>query len=172
MPTVDTSIHQKVNQLLAVLDEDIEHLTTARERLRQMREAVIKRDEAALRNILEQANTANQAYQQVPRKRARARAALARQLDCPPENLNLTALAGYLDAETRQQVLDKQKQISELMAQIGPEHTTTLLLLRECARFNTILIRSIFGSGKESVTYSSSGQSRWEAQKGFVNYKM
>lgn len=172
MPTLDTGITQNAVELLTVLDEDIEHLEKAREQLKQMRESVIKRDESALRQILEQTQAANLAYQQVPRKRARVRAILARQLGLRPEQVTLTELARNLEETMSGQVMQKQKTIAELMEKIKPEQETTMMLLRECARFNSILIRSIFGNGKDSVTYSSSGQSRWEARKGFVNYKM
>jgi hypothetical protein len=163
-------IEPLVKELLAVLDDDICYINMSIQRLGQLKAAVIRRNEKELRETMELLENGRSEYEKVEQRRARIRENLAKIFHCDEENLTLTRLAKELSGSLGKQVKSKQTELQQLVSKMKREHTGAIMLLRECAKFNSMLIRTIFGD-KKNVTYSSDGSSSWDARRRLVSYK-
>ena len=84
---------------------------------------------------------------------------MASLLGCDIEKVTLTMLASKLSEDKRDEVIEKKAEIKSLIDEFKKEYTSTIILVSECARFNKMLIKSIFNFGKtNSVFYSSQGK--------------
>lgn len=171
MPTVGYRLNELIDELLSVLADDVTHLEQSIERLRKMREHIIKRNENDLRSLLEEIQQAATGYQQVERRRAEVRGKIADLLGLGRESLTLTRLRDCLDEPLSLRVWERQGHLRELAEKMQREHSVTLMLLHESARFNSLLLRSIFGQGTEAVTYTARGESRRQGTNGLMSYR-
>ena len=69
MKTKEMVIQNKVTELLAVLDKDIEQMGESLSRLNELRTAVIKRNDSLLGKLLENVHTESEAYRNQTSKR-------------------------------------------------------------------------------------------------------
>ena len=138
----------KVDELLAVLDKDIEHIQRSLSRLNELRRLVIKRDDTALGKLLESIQAESDSYRSHELKRQSARKELAIAFGCSLKQMTLSRLEGVLSGE----------------------HLGTALLLSECARFNNVLLKTILDLGKtETVHYNCNGATSRQTETAFVN---
>jgi len=172
MKAAATTIENKVDELLAVLDEDIRYIHDGLLQLNELRSAVIKRDDAALHRLLGTArvkadfHAANESNRQTLRKE------LANALDCNVEQMTLTKLENHLPIEKKSQVASKKNELKALINELKKEHLSTSILLSECARFNNLLLRSIFDLGKTgTLTYRANGAANRQMDGTFVNLR-
>jgi hypothetical protein len=148
----------KVEELLAILDADIQHLEGTLSHLDALRRLLVKRDDAGLRGLLEDIGRQAGAREENERKRQRLRAELAVTVPCEPGQLTLSRLQTVLPDPYRRACLERQNKLKGLMMDLKREHKVTALLVSDCARFNRSLMRVVFGlNGKDTVTYSPNG---------------
>lgn len=167
-------IESVVRELLTVLDDDICYINISIEKIGQLKAAVIKRDEQDLRETMQLLESSRSQYQNVEQRRESLRGQLAKLFQCSPEDMTLSRLIEILEesrSQLAEQIRAKQKQLRSLVSKMKREHTGAIMLLRECARFNSMLIRSIFGDRK-NVTYTADGSSSWDARRGLLSYKL
>jgi len=63
-----------------------------------------------------------------------------------------------------------QTELKALTGELKKEHLRTALLLSECARFNSLLLRSIFDLGQTgAVYYNSNGATKRQMDTAFMN---
>jgi len=173
MKATEIVIEDKVDELLAVLGEDIERIQRSLSHLNELRSHVIKRDDAALGKLLETIQTSSDDYRSHELKRQKIREELANILNCSPPQVTLSSLGAALSGEKKAQVARMKARLGPLVKELRKEHLSTALLLSECARFNRLLLRSIFDLGKtETVTYNSNGATRQQADTAFINLKL
>ena len=172
MITLNKRLEDLADELMEVLDEDVCQINLNLERLNRLRSAVIKRDEEGLRVLLNTIREESDEYEQVEIKRHELRRKLADILGCSIEEMNLSKLCSNAPEGKRALVAGRQRELGELMEKLRIEHTCTSMLLKECSRLNKMLLRGIFGSGKETVTYNARGNASWEMQKGIVNFRL
>jgi len=170
MKATAVEIEDKVDELLAVLDKDIEHLQESLLRLTELRSLVIKRDDAALGRLLERIQAESNSYRSNESQRQSIRKELAIGFGCDLEQMTLSKLEASLTEERKAQIANKKTKLSSLTKELKNEHLSTALLLSDCARFNSLLLKSIFDLGKTgTVVYDSQGSAKRQADSAFVN---
>jgi len=170
MKMTGSELESKVDELLVVLDEDIRHIKRTLSQLNELRASVVKRDDVALGRLLESVQVESDSYRNSELRRESIRKELALALDCDLEQFTLSRLEAALEQEKRADVMRVKTALRTLVEELKKEHFSTILLLSECARFNSQLLQSVFGFGKtEILTYDSSGSTRRRPDMGFVN---
>jgi hypothetical protein len=166
-------IEGKVDQLLVCLDKDTQHIQESLLQLDEMRKLVIKRDEAALGKLLESIQADADCYRQHELNRKSIRKELADCLGCGLEQMTLSALQASLPEEKKDQVAQMKTRLRSLCAELKKEYLSTVLLLSECARFNNLLLKSIFDLGKaDSIQYNPNGAAKRQIETAFVNLQI
>jgi len=170
MKATAIEIENKVDELLTFLDEDSRHIQESLLKLNELRSLVIKRDTAALGRLLESIQAESDSYRSHELKRQSIRKDLANALGCNLEQMTLSRLEANLPKEKKEQVILRKTKLKSLINELKKEHLSTTLLLSECARFNNMLLKSIFDLGKTDVVYyDSNGATRRQTDTAFVN---
>lgn len=158
MRAIPSEIEDKVDELLACLDIDVRHIEENLLHLNELRGLVIKRDDVALGRLLESIRAKSGRYADHDSKRQAIRQDLAKMLGCELDQMILMALASRVPESRKGQIMEMQATLRTLTEKLRKEHTSTALLLSECARFNSLLLRSVFNLGRTgAVYYDSSG---------------
>ena len=170
MKSTATEIENKVDQLLTCLDKDSQHIQESLSQLNKLRSYVIKRDDSGLGKLLKIIQAETSSYRNHESKRQTIRKELANALGCNTEQVTLSALERRLSKEKKDQVIKKKAKLISLIKELKKEHLSTILLLSECARFNNLLLKSIFDLGKTgAVYYNSNGATKQQTDMAFVN---
>jgi len=141
MRTITSEIEDKVDELLACLDTDARHIQESLSYLNELRSLVIKRDDAALGKLLEGIRAESDRYGDHESQRQSIRRELAR-----------------------------QTKLRELIKELKKEYSSTTLLLAECARLNSLLLRTVLDLGRTgAVYYNSSGTTKRQVDTAFMN---
>jgi len=170
MKSTASEIEAKVDELLSCLDKDSQHVQESLSQLNRLRSLVIKRDDAALGKLLEIIKAESDSYRSHESKRQTIRKELAHALGCNTEQMTLSALEASLPKVKKSQVTKRKAKLMSLIKELKKEYLSTALLLSECARFNNLLLKSIFDLGKTgSVYYNSNGATKRQTDMAFVN---
>ena len=173
---VSLSIEDSVKQLLIVLDDDIRRLSRTSSRLDELRSLVIKRDEAALASLLSEIETEAECHQP-QRARGSNRQTMRKELADAlgidrVEEVTLSRLERVLPEVMAVQVTQRKSKLQSLVKNLRREYSATVLLLADCARFNRLLLESIFQWGASAtVVYGSDGATRRQGGCNIVNLK-
>ncbi len=170
MKMVTLQQENKVDELLAVLDEDIEHIKSCLSRLNELRGFIIKRDEASLGKLLRVIQRQSDDYRANEQKRQSIREELAADLGCPVKEMTLTRLETMLSPERKAQVSQVKEQLKSLTEELKKEYLCTVMLLSDCARFNSMRLRTLFDLGKKQmITYGANGSTKRHNETVFVS---
>jgi len=170
MKATAIDIEDKVDELLAVLDKEVEHIQESLSRLNELRSLVVKRNDAALGKLLESIRVESDNYRNHESKRQSIRKKLAIALDCSFKQMTLSRLEAALPKEKKAEVTKRKDILRSLTKELKKEHLSTAMLLSDCARFNGLLLKSIFDLGKtETVIYNSNGDTKRQTDVAFVN---
>ena len=170
MKTTAIKIEGRVDELLTVLDRDIQYMHESLSRLNELRTLVVKRDDTALARLLEDIQTEADSYRDNELKRQSIRNELAVVLDCTPEQITLSRLETELSGTEKVQVAERKAILRTLAKELKKEHLGTMMLLSDCARFNGLLLKSVFNlGGTGTVTYNSNGYTKRQTDIAFVN---
>ena len=170
MKSTATEIENKVDKLLTCLDKDSQHIQESLSQLNKLRSFVIKRDDFGLNKLLKFIQAEMSSHRNHESKRQTIRKELANALGCNIEQITLSALEAYLPKEKKDQITKKKAKLMLLIKELKKEHLSTILLLSECARFNNLLLKSIFNLGKTgAVYYNSNGTTKQQTDMVFVN---
>jgi hypothetical protein len=91
-------------------------------------------------------------------------------LGCNRRQMTLSALQARLPEDKRAQVAKVKARLRSLIEEFKKEHLSTALLLSDCARFNSLLLKSIFEIGNTgTVYYNSSGAAKRQTDTAFVD---
>ena len=173
MKAVAAPIENKVDKLLACLDQDVQYMQENLQQLNEMRRLVIKRDEAALGKLLESIQAGAGCHREHELNRKSIRKELADTMDCDIEQVTLSALQECLPKAKKNQVTQIKAKLRSLSAELKKEYLSTALLLTECARFNNLLLKGIFKLGEtQSIYYDSNGETRRQIDTAFVNLQI
>ena len=170
MNTAAIEIEDAVDKLLAVLDADIRHIRKSLSTLDDLRRSVINRDDASLRKLLEGTQSESSSYKNNEAKRRLLREELALAMDCAPGQMTLSRLETELSGERKAQVAERKIQLQALIEKLRKEHVSTMMLLSDCARFNSLLLKSVFQLGATGeITYSPRGAVQRQINTAFVD---
>jgi flagellar biosynthesis/type III secretory pathway chaperone len=170
MESTIVGMEDKVDELLAVLDEDIRHVREALSRLDELRSLVIKRDEAALGRLLETIGNESDSYCANGLKRQSLREELAAASGCSVAEMTLSRLEAMVAGEKQVQVAQRKAELRSLTEKLKREHLKTTVLLSDCARFNSALLRGVLELGRTgAVTYSPDGATKHQTDTIFVS---
>ncbi len=170
MKSTATEIENKVDKLLTCLDKDSQHIQESLSQLNKLRSYVIKRDDSGLSKLLKVIQAEISSYRNHETKRQTIRKELANALGCNTEQMTLSALEACLPKGKKDQITKKKAQLMSLIKKLKKEHLSTILLLSECAKFNNLLLKSIFDLGRTgAVYYNSNGATKQQTDTTFVN---
>ena len=171
MNPITFEIENKVNDLLGVLDTDIKHIQESLSWLNELRGLVIKRDEKAMSELIENIQEESGNYVSNESRRNSIRKALAEALGLEVKEMTLTMLEDVLEDDNRIKVSHCKEQLKTLVEKLKTEHLRTSMLLSDCSRFNSLLLQSILNLGNtgEAVTYNSNGATRRHNENVLMN---
>ncbi len=170
MKTATIEIESKVDQLFGVLDEDIRYIQGNLSRLNELRSLVVKRDDVSLRKLLESIQSDLNSYKDNELKRQLLRKELAIAFDCGFEQMTLSRLEVELSGEQKAEVAERKSKLQTLAEKLKKEHLSTAMLLSDCGRFNSVLLKSILELGQAgTITYSPKGSAERQTNPAFVN---
>ncbi len=162
-----------VDRLFAVLDVESEHLRNCLSRLGKLRCLVIKRDEAALSELLEDIHTEAEDYAENESKRRAMRRELANYFALEPGQLTLSALENVLPADRRAHLAASKATLRSLVEQLRNEYVSTAALISDCARINSALLKSILDNSRGGlVCYDANGTTSRANETAFVNMRL
>ncbi|MHC4395223.1 MAG: flagellar export chaperone FlgN [Planctomycetota bacterium] len=160
----------KIDELLAVLDEDIKHIQDSLLRLDELRSLLIKPSNESLDSLLESIRADSDGYAVNESKRQSIQRELAAELGFGVGQMNLSRIEAHLMGQKKDQVISKKIKLRSLTEELRKEHLSTAMLLSDCARFNGLLLRTIFDFGKTgTVYYNSNGSTKRQSGTAFVN---
>jgi hypothetical protein len=159
-----------VEDLVNVLKRDISHIEYASSKLNELRVFVIKRDEKALGQLLEDIRTEAKDYQANEQRRGLIRKELAEMFGCKPNELTLSFLKNRVTGAARAAISDNQEKLKMLVRHLQVEYASTVKLLSDCARINSALLRIVFDRNRTGlVCYDSAGVTTRESDAAFMN---
>ena len=170
MKTAAIEIEDKVDELLFVLDRDIQHIQDNLSRLNDLRCLVVRRDDVSLRKLLENLQTESSSYKTNELKRRLLREELAVILGCSLDQMTLSRLEADLSGEKKAEVAQRKTRLRMLTREFKKEHLSTMSLLSDCARFNSLLVKRVFEFGQTgTITYSREGYAERQNDTAFMN---
>ncbi len=165
-------IEDKVSQLLGVLDRDAQYIMENLSRLDDLRGLVVKRDDVSLHKLLGSVQSESNSYRDNELKRQSLRKELAMAWGCSLKEMTLTKLEAELSGAKKTEVAERRSKLQKLAEKLKIEHLSTTMLLADCARFNSVLLKSILELGQAgTVIYSSKGSAERQANPAFVNFQ-
>ncbi|MGH2271841.1 hypothetical protein ACQ9LF_08580 [Anaerohalosphaeraceae bacterium U12dextr] len=170
--TQQYNLTQVTEELMAFLDERAESIRRTLDQLNQLRAAVIRRDEPALRQMQDVLPLAAAQRQQADDRQRQICQAFSLILQCRPDEVNLTRVGQYLDSEHRAALRSKQRLLRDLMNRLALEQAATEQLLRECERLNRMILEGIIGKRNQTLTYTPYGQARREVHQPILSMRM
>ena len=154
-------IERKVDKLLECLDKDVQQIRQNISYLNEMRSLIIKRDDAALDKLLQSVQEISEVYKDNETDRQSIRKELADLLSCSIEQITLSKVEENLPETSRKRVIETRENLRSLIEVLRREYSSTVMLVSECARFNKLLLRSIFDLGKTGTfSYDARGTTR------------
>lgn len=170
MKAIAATVEDKIDELLVVLDRDIQHIENSISQLDELRSLVIKRDDVALGKLLGSIRVEANSYAANELKRQSIRKDLANALGYSVKQMTLSQFEITLPKEKKAQITNRKAKLLALIKKLKKEHSSTVLLLSECTRLNSLLLRTIFNLEKTgTVIYSSSGATKRQSDMAFVN---
>ena len=93
-------------------------------------------------------------------------------MDFSPKQITLSTLEAELAGGKKAQVAERKAMLRLLAEQLKKEHLSTSLLLSDCARFNSVLLKSVLEFGQAgTITYSPKGFANRQANSAFMNFQ-
>jgi uncharacterized coiled-coil protein SlyX len=172
MIATKVEINRKVDELWTILDKDVRHIEESLFWLNELRSLIIKRDDVLLGELLKRIQSAMDSYNANELRRQLVREELAQDLGCALKEVTLSRLEKLLPEEKRAQLSQRKDKLRLLTGKLKKEHLNTMLLLSDCARFNSLLLRSILEPLRSStITYDCGGSTKRDTETAFVNVK-
>ncbi len=166
-------LSHKAEELLGVLERDIEHIERTSLHLNELRGFVIKRDEQGLGRLLEEIRTEAQEYSANERRRCLIREEMAGLLGFKPEKLTLSVLKTRVAGPAKAAIAESQQKLKALVEHLRREYVSTVALLSDCARINSLLLKIVFERGRTGlVCYDSAGLTTRQDNAAFMSMRL
>lgn len=158
-----------VEELLAVLDDEMELLELKRSQLAELSEALLHSDNGAVEALLEQIEQAQKVQVPLDLRLKTLRETFAGALGCSSRELRLSRLIAELPQEQATAVTRRKRQVAHKVDQFRRQHLQTTMQLAECSRITGMLLDSLLPAGEVVVTYSAGGADHWRAGAGLLD---
>ncbi|MFP3937100.1 MAG: flagellar export chaperone FlgN [Phycisphaerae bacterium] len=169
MITETPQITETLAELLEVLDEEIAVLSDRLEQMELLSSAIAHRDDDAMEPVLDQMEQTQSRQQQTDTRLAKVREMLASLTGIPAGELRLWRLVRELPEPASGKIASRRHRLVELSDTLRRSHLRTVLLLAESARFNRLLLETMFPAGEPVTTYDSGGTDHWRPDTGLVD---
>lgn len=163
---------QIVEELSAFLNEQTVQMERMLESLDELRAAVIRRDHDALENLQTHIQLESSQKEKARLDLQQLRLRLSALLGCRAEEVTVSGACELLSPQDRREIQVQQRRLQGLVRKLKNEHQATELMLRECARFNRLLLSCLIGDRNQTRTYSVQGKEQWNVHQGLMNVKM
>ncbi len=172
MRTTEVEIENKIDKLLVVLEEDIRQIEESLLRLNELRGLVVKRDKTYLSKLHESNKNESDSYRKNELRRQLIRKELAAAFGSSIKQMTLSRLEEVLQEEKKTKIAERKAKLKLPTEELRKEHSGTVLLLADCARFNSLLLKSIFDFGNSpTVYYNADGSTKRQRETAFVNLR-
>lgn len=145
-------------ELFEFLDDSISVMQEMLGKLTDLRAAVIRRDENALRQMSEQMPELTARRDAMQQRQHQICQAFAIPLNCEAEKINISYLALLMEPSKASELKVRQRLLAELVGRLSREHRGTQLLLQECERLNRMMLDGIIGRTNQTYTYGIAGR--------------
>ena len=169
---MSTASAELVDELVAFLDFQSEHLDKMLGFLDAFRKALIRRDLPVLQEMQSQLAQEEDMRMQLDQSRNVLQRKLAGFIGCAAEDVCLSSLQGLVDPPFEEKIRKRQQSLIRQIHHLQEQHLATELLLRECSRMNRRLLETVIGGGEKGKTYDARGRSSWNACQGLMNVKL
>jgi hypothetical protein len=167
------SVEELVGELIGVLDADVEAMERNISRLSELRGYVIKRDDKALGTLLDVIRAESGEHVSHEGRRNEIRRQLGAIFGVEARELTLSFLQKHLAESHTVELKDRKERLASLVKELRAEYLSTALLLNECARINSMLLRGILGgAGAEATCYGSDGLTQRQEASAFMNIRL
>jgi hypothetical protein len=151
---MEQQIEKDIAEMLEILDADIVNTESDINTLNELRGYLVSRDEKNMLGLLYAVRSIIQNRQDNQAKRFNVRKKLAQSLGCAVEKLTLSKLCDCIEEPFKSAIAERRNVLIQIVERFKTEYEATVFLLSDCARFNSLLLRSLVGLGlTESVTY-------------------
>jgi hypothetical protein len=166
---MEKQIEKDIAEMLEILDADIINTESDINTLNELRGYLVSRDEKNMLRLLNEVRSIIQNRQDNQTKRFNVRRKLAQSLGCAVEKLTLSKLCDYIEEPFKAAVAKRKNVLVQIVERFKTEYEVTVFLLSDCARFNSLLLRSLIGLGTtESITYKPGKVNRVDSAA-FIN---
>ncbi|MCH8192498.1 MAG: hypothetical protein IIA65_00600 [Planctomycetes bacterium] len=168
--TIPDLLREKVEALVTLLDRDVDYLTANLACLDTLRGMVVKRQDQELSRLLDTIRIESERYALHESQRQVLRQEIADLMACDVRELTLSSLAQVLDPPLSHALAQRKGALRELTGRLRAEHLSTRWLLKDCARFNTVLFNTLFHPGQENaLTYTVNGTTQRHREQSLMN---
>ena len=158
-----------VDELTALLDEEIELLELRCSQLGTLTSATLERNDDVLETVLREIEKTQQRQVATDLKLQALRDAFAEALGWSVEEMRLSQLADSLPPAQGSAVRYRRRQIVLLSDKLKRQHIETVVVVTECARVNRMLLESLFPKAGAVTTYGARGQRSARLDTGLVD---
>lgn len=172
MNPLAVDMKRMVEELQALLDEEIALLDLRRGQLEELSKAIIRRDNDRLEQVLEEMERTQRIQAATDSRLNALRSALGAALGWQVAEVRLSRLIGELPADARPALEHRRGRIVALADRLRQRHLETAMLLTECARINQRLLEGLLPRGQELTTYGAEGPSAWRQDAGWTDQEL
>jgi hypothetical protein len=165
-------LNELTTELFIFLDDSVLSMQQMLDKLNELRAAVVRRDQDTLQQMSDQMPEMTALKDDMQRRQRQICQAFAGPLNCPPEKINVSYLALFLESSKAAELKIKQRRLQELVGRLSREHTVTQLLLRECERLNRKILDGFVGKSNQTCTYGSGGRVQRQMHCAIVNTRI
>jgi hypothetical protein len=158
--------------LFDFLNDSILSVRWMLEQLTELRAAVIRRDEKTLAQMSEKMSELAVQRVEMQQRQRQLCEAFALRLNCRAEDVNVSYLTDFLEADRKKELKNRQQTLRQLTTRLLSEHRATEQLLRECERLNRMMLEGIVGGTNHTLTYGHGGQVRRELHCAMISARM
>lgn len=170
---INAEVEKKIEEMMTVLDNDIQNIEDNLSRLNELRAYIVKHDHESMQKMLERIQSESHSYKENETQRKKLRSEIAMLMNCPLSNITLTKLELILTGEIKFKVAEKKSRLKTITDRLKNEHLSTTILLNECARYNSRLLRSILELGQtRTFTYGPQGDTERQSSSAFMNMQL
>jgi predicted nucleic acid-binding Zn-ribbon protein len=167
------STESLIDELLAVLDEEIELLEQKQSQLADLSDALVAVDDVATEALLKQIEQTERTQTMVDLKLQDVRKTLAGVLGYDDARaLRLSVLVTKLPDAQASAVDDRRGRLAQQVGKLRRQHLQTAMLLIECSKVNRMMMECLLPAGEAVTTYDATGTNLWRNGAGLVDKEL